>query len=60
MGMRGLCVKCRVSDGVLNDPGMTSIGWNGTEIMAGKHKIFPFFPFFVDVFLFYAYSVFVS
>ena len=28
--------------------------------MAGKHKIFMFFAFFVGVFLFYAYSVFVN
>ena len=58
--MRGLCVKCRVFDGHSYGTGMTSIGWNGTEIMAGKHKIFPFFAFFVGVFLINAYSVFVS
>ena len=57
--MRGLCVNRGVFDGVLNDPGMTSIGWNGTEIMAGKHKIFPFFAFFVGVFLINGYLGFV-
>ena len=60
-------MKYVVPDGDSYDPGMTSIGGGGAEkrvkrlIDSKKNKrTFPFPPFFVDVFLFYGHSVFVS